>query len=281
LDKDRTLVNTADSKGYTPLHLAAESGSFESAKILLDNYADPKLLTSFGATALHLACRGAHTDIVDLLMHKCKAEQFLNTEDEFGFMPMRYAVYTGSIPFIDALINYGGDLNYISKLDRRRATHDAAEMGKCELLQFLAVDRKMPLETLDAHGNTPMHVASFFGHVTVIRDLVSKYRVGTSALNGQGATAFFLACQQGHGEVVRYFLEVDSYLMRIPITENNRLPIHYAIYNGHEDVVAILLEYGADILSSNDARRKTVFDFAVQAGRSNIAEMLIKALKKK
>lgn len=281
LEKDRTLVNTADAKGYTPLHLAAEAGSFESAKLLLDHYADPKLTTSFGGTALHLACRGAHTDMVDLLMHKCRAQQYLCVEDSFGFSPMRYAIYTESAPFVLALANYGGDTNYVSRIDRRMAVHDAAEMGSRQMLRFLIVERRMRADPADLYRNSPMHIASYFGHVNVVRDLVQEYRASTSILNTRGATAFFLACQQGNLDVVKYFLEVDAYLMRIPIADDGRLPIHYAIYNGHEDVVAAMIEYGADILSSNDARRKTVFDFAVQSGRSKIAEMLIKALKKK
>lgn len=61
-------LNTQDSDGVTLFHLAAmrcEARMF----YMLEQDADPFLLTKYGRNALHLACRARQSNVVGYLCH--------------------------------------------------------------------------------------------------------------------------------------------------------------------------------------------------------------------
>ncbi|OHT02850.1 hypothetical protein TRFO_06880 [Tritrichomonas foetus] len=64
---DISLVHKVDNKGCTPLHIAAQKGSFESALILIQNGADVDAIDNEERTPMHYAAIGGHLAIVELL----------------------------------------------------------------------------------------------------------------------------------------------------------------------------------------------------------------------
>jgi ankyrin repeat protein len=86
-------INQVDAVGYSGLHRAAVAGDIEMVMLLIDKYADvaqridiskkrgKRFLTLFGCpsqqkqTALHLAARGGHHEIVTLPANKMTAKQ--------------------------------------------------------------------------------------------------------------------------------------------------------------------------------------------------------------
>ena len=72
-DPKRRLVAKADvvgltKRGETALHLAAESGHAETAKMLLDAKLDGNLQDENGWTALHQAAQNGHPRVVKVLL---------------------------------------------------------------------------------------------------------------------------------------------------------------------------------------------------------------------
>ncbi len=61
------LINLKDHQENTPLMSVARHGCFEIASLLLMHNADPNLTNSEGMTALQLAQKGGHGDVVELL----------------------------------------------------------------------------------------------------------------------------------------------------------------------------------------------------------------------
>jgi uncharacterized protein len=60
-------VNIANLTGFTPLHHAAESGSLNAAKALLDAGADPTWPNNMGETPLDVAVRTSHLEVAAVL----------------------------------------------------------------------------------------------------------------------------------------------------------------------------------------------------------------------
>jgi hypothetical protein len=60
-------VNIANLTGFTPLHHAAESGSVNAAKALLDAGADPTWPNNMGETPLDVAVRTSHLEVAAVL----------------------------------------------------------------------------------------------------------------------------------------------------------------------------------------------------------------------
>jgi ankyrin repeat protein len=66
LDPDQT-----DKEGISPLHLAVETGSIDSVKILLEWKADPNIADHRGVTPLHIAYSfDGMTEIIEYLLSK-------------------------------------------------------------------------------------------------------------------------------------------------------------------------------------------------------------------
>lgn len=57
-------IDIADSRGLTPLHLAAGAGRTSAVSALLGRGADANVATPSGDTPLHFACQGGHTATV-------------------------------------------------------------------------------------------------------------------------------------------------------------------------------------------------------------------------
>jgi len=73
-------INAQDKDGWTALHLAARHGNSEAVRLLLDNGANPDLVTKpneDGITALDLAAYYGHTKCADTLRPITRIEQAL------------------------------------------------------------------------------------------------------------------------------------------------------------------------------------------------------------
>jgi ankyrin repeat protein len=69
-NKNKQLINTPDSKGYLPVHTAAENGHIEVVRFFIEQ--DPTLLTKrtndeWGYNPMHLAASNRHTETIKLL----------------------------------------------------------------------------------------------------------------------------------------------------------------------------------------------------------------------
>lgn len=82
----RVQFGTARS---TPLHLAAEEGSPECTRLLLEAGASPDVKNSRGQTSLHLAALAQSAETLDILV---AAGATINAEDDNGRTPLHAAV---------------------------------------------------------------------------------------------------------------------------------------------------------------------------------------------
>uniref|UniRef100_A0A3B4VED3 Ankyrin repeat and kinase domain containing 1 n=1 Tax=Seriola dumerili TaxID=41447 RepID=A0A3B4VED3_SERDU len=107
LVKSGASTDNADSRGYTPLHLAALKGHTGICRQLLSNGADPNVTEdSEGWTPLHVACNSVcFPSVLHLLTHHAD----VNVVNSGKATPLHLAAQHGCVPIIKALLLNGAD----------------------------------------------------------------------------------------------------------------------------------------------------------------------------
>lgn len=107
LQKDDTLLNRPDERGFTSLMWAAAFGEIETVRYLLEMGADPHILAKERESALSLASTGGYSDIVTLLLNQ-KVD--INIYDWNGGTPLLYAVRGNHVKCVEVLLERGADI---------------------------------------------------------------------------------------------------------------------------------------------------------------------------
>lgn len=146
-----------DKIGSTPLHLAAENGHLEAAKCLLDCSVYAKyIVNKEGKTAFTVAVENGHTHLYDLLRLGDVLQRAARVEDIHG---LKSCLAEG------AEVN-GRDQNGWTPL------HRAAFKGKIESVKLL-LNHGANVDLVDDAGYTPLHCAVMAGHVQVALLLIA------------------------------------------------------------------------------------------------------------
>lgn len=80
------------------------SAAFETVQVLLDHKADPHITNKDGWTALHIACRTGHCDIVKLLLDNFPALADVHSNN--GRYPLHIASKYCTVPFAFSICHY-------------------------------------------------------------------------------------------------------------------------------------------------------------------------------
>ena len=99
--KSITDINAVDSRTYSALHLASESGFLEIAKKIINKKPNINLQTNQGWSALHLASGNNRLEIVQLLIQN---NAQVNIKDKKGTTPLYFAVGAGSKKIVSVLL---------------------------------------------------------------------------------------------------------------------------------------------------------------------------------
>jgi ankyrin repeat protein len=248
-------VNTRRENEISALFKACEGGHEKVAQLLLDHGATTEARDRDGRTALYKPAMRGHLSIVRLLLEK-KADS--NSRDKEGRTVLVHlaAEKPGKWKrdMIELLLNYA-DIE--AKDDTRRTTLIwAAATGKPELVDLLlSGEHKADTSASNNRGRTALMFASENNHLEVLQKLLAAGAdpravsdggwTGESRLHLIRRTsltrpqALHNAADKGHARVVEILLEtqidVNAQL------SNGMTPLHWAAFNGHEDVVKLIL----------------------------------------
>ena len=116
--------------------VAFVSGNKEEAIRLLQVVKDPrKVKNSYGGTLLHLAAAKGWTDIVELLITKCKCD--VNCGDDDNWTPVHAASNQGRLDVVKCLCNTGKCDLFIKTKYGETALDRAHCYGHHEIVEFL------------------------------------------------------------------------------------------------------------------------------------------------
>ena len=104
-------INVRNHKGFTPLHLAAESGQINITKLLLRRGANPHAATDNGNTALMFAAKNNHIEVCEKLI-KEGVDMF--HKNSIGQDAMSMAKNKGYDPLVQVFQTYKTQKSYKS-----------------------------------------------------------------------------------------------------------------------------------------------------------------------
>lgn len=107
LESDDTLINSINKFSETPLHVAAESGSVECVKILIEKGATINSKDITGCSPLHVALEKPGNSICIKILLDNGIN--IHTVELYGLSPIHIAV--GHPEYIDILVKHGADIN--------------------------------------------------------------------------------------------------------------------------------------------------------------------------
>jgi ankyrin repeat protein len=292
------LPRDAATDGNTPLSFAIERQSPRMVEALLKAGApltDDTLVTSvwnanaevsqlliaagakvnasddLGQSVLHRAAEKGHLEIMRALVRaKAKLNQKAN-----GSTPLLVAIQNGHAECALELIQAGADLSVIG-LSRRDALMNAAATGQAEVVRALLKTGANP-NTKDKEGKTALMLANEKEQVAVIELL----RGSGGDESGYRVQEYIRAAMKGDVKSVREFLETGVDVNAA--YSNGAKALISAVRNGHTEVVALLLEWGAKASTTSAAKawgtefHADALALAAEGGHLDIVRLLIKA----
>lgn len=192
------------------------------------------LLSEEGANArLVFACRrDAEPHILRILVNACGASpDAVNLDAPFGRE-------LGRTVLVEAIMSFS--------------------VAVAETLIHLGADVNKPT----AHGATPLRIACFVGCQPLVQLLLERGADVNARFPLDGSTPAFVACQQGHLNVVRELSKHDRPMadFRIPRYRTGSTCLHIAVCMGHPQVVAFLVNMDLVDTEARDSRGVRAID---------------------
>ncbi|GFP78779.1 ankyrin repeat-containing protein at5g02620 [Phtheirospermum japonicum] len=213
INKNREMNYLANKEGESLLYLAAEAGFVTVVRLLVDNpvgnYSveiikllwekDPssfQLRSSKGENPLHVAVCIGFTEGVKFLLEK--HYEFAYQRDKQGFYPIHSASEKGLIDIIKLMLQHRPDIRELLTSQGQNMMHAAARTGKDKAVKYMLKlpELKKLINEKDQNGNTPLHLATIYGHPKAVGVLVRDERVILKLVNNNHQTALDVAEEQ-------------------------------------------------------------------------------------
>lgn len=155
---------------------------------------------------------------------------------------------------------------------------EAASSANLPRLQEIISRKKEKCrEVRDNHSWTAIHHAVSSREPAAVRLLLdNSHYFDIRAQSFEGWTALYLALCRPNVmpvEIIRMLLEADPTLHSIKDNEDVS-PMHRAVQSGREDLVELLIEFGADV-NTTDLDQETPLHYAAREGNLSVVKVLI------
>ncbi|XP_050449067.1 ankyrin repeat domain-containing protein 16-like [Cataglyphis hispanica] len=239
----RFAVNVTNKDMKRPLHEAAQFAQEEVLRYLLEKGASVDALKRGDWTPLMLACTKngpAACQCISALL-AANANAYLRNKD--GWTPLLIACRAGDENAIDLLLKHSPKSIDDRSNNGRSALHIAAFHGHERVINLLVASCANLLNVQDSSGSSPLHEAVKHGNLNAAKCIV-HLGANVSLVDNVGQTILHIATLTDNSGAVEYILEHN--LIDVNCKASFGItPLMIAQRNNHNDVIKILIRYGA------------------------------------
>ena len=242
--------NARDSvTGMTGLLIAACQANPEMVKVLLEAGADLFAVDSrAGASVLHKACQGGSLEVVRLLI---EAGAFVDwIAPTTGHTPLMDAIWFKWPTIVEYLLERNAGLGITTHYGFTLAQHlkyeeGVTETAKQSLQQIRRMVEKRQQTDQEREKTQKLMAAVTSGYLCAVAELLASGAIVDErfpVLSGfnDAHTPLLVACRDGHTGIAKALLDAGADVNAVEPTFG-AVPLHKAVYNGHADIVSLLV----------------------------------------
>ncbi|CAB1447403.1 unnamed protein product [Pleuronectes platessa] len=203
----KVLLGCEDNDGCTPLHYACRLGIHESVKSMLGLSGQVGLAfkSKDKKSALHFAAQYGRINTCQQLLENITDSRLLNEGDDRGLTPLHLASRGGHTKVVQLLLRKGALFHNDYK--GWSCLHHAASEGYTHTMDILVSNNPKLLDNTDEDGSTALHIAAKEGHVAAVRMMLT--RGAEFILNKNDTSFLHEALQNGKKDVVNAVIDSD------------------------------------------------------------------------
>jgi ankyrin repeat protein len=201
----------------------------------------------------------------------------MEKENSDGDTPLAIAAEAEQLGMVKLLVQRKADINGSGREGLRaglRALHYAAEGGLKEMVAFL-LSKGAKARIRDELGETPLMHAFMAGQAGVMKMLLQHMGLqGLEERIKMKWTPLMEACGEGKVGLVREIVQHMG-LQELEETDDNlRTALHWAALSGHDEVVALLLDKGAQTEIGDDVHDTPLMK-AASMGHLGVVQLIV------
>ena len=283
LNADKALLNSINSFGMTPLHVAALKGHVNTLRTLLALEADKNIMNQqqqfplFSALALPAAHDDAlkikKVEIFNLLKSEDKRYLYHQNNGDTVLHQMATHNFNG---LMEDILTSNRDLAYIHNNHFQYPLHSAILNNQTHsALLLLKIADAASL--LDSNGWGALHYAARYGNIEMLGHCCT-IGANIDATDKMGKTPLMLAAELARLDIIKELVQRNA---QIDLTdEKGFTALHYAVLSGDATVVQWLLENTDIDPDTENLYNQTASDLSQAKGYDEITALLL-ALEQK
>ena len=261
-------IDSRGNDGTTPLMVAAAKGEEKTVDLLLSKGADPHLKNFIGRNLLHAAAEGGNISIVKSML-SCGID---SKDDESSVTPLIIAAMKNHVEVMKYLLQKGADISLTTGSKKGNALHIASQYGSVAAIEMLLSYDLRP-DSRDREGNTPLVYAAGCGQIEAVNCLL-KHGADPFLRGEHGWSLLHFAAQSGNVIIIETMLskglDIDSRGETLGLT-----PVMVSIIFEKLEAAKYLLEKGADESLKTTERKISLLSLASAGGSVAAIEMLL------
>lgn len=244
-EKDFAL-HADNFSSVSKLQVAARFGLSSIARKLMENH--PNSVSDqdeLGTSTLHEAAQAGWEDLADTLL-KAGAPPLLKDKKEKT--PLYYAALNGNTDIVSLISE--AIQNEILSEQSSSADLSSGRNGTVPMSKDLGDPSSLEEAFCDA---------AEAGKLDVIVSLL-KYRVNLADSKKRGESALMLAIHGEHEKILEVLLAAGASFSCPEFSPSKHIPLHHAVRCSNEDMISILLDRGANVVTRDEFRRTALFE---------------------